>query len=56
MNSVNEIIRALLEIAGLVISLAVLAVILQSQNTSNVISSSSKGFSDVLKTAMGQVG
>lgn len=51
MNSVNELFRALAEIAALVISLAVLAVILQSPNTSSVISSTAQGFEGVLGTA-----
>ena len=51
MNSVNELFRALAEIAALVISLAVLAVILQSPNTSSVISATAGGFEGVLGTA-----
>jgi len=56
MNSVNELFRGLIEIAGLIVSLAVLAVILQSSNTSSVLTSSGTAFSNVLKTAMGSTG
>jgi PRD1 phage membrane DNA delivery len=56
MNSVNELFKDIFEIAALVVSLAVLAVILQSPNTSNVIGSATGGFSNVLGTAMGKGG
>ena len=55
MNTVSELFRNLTEIAALVISLAVLAVILQSPNTSSVVKTSGQSFSQVLQTAMGQV-
>lgn len=51
MNSVNELFRNLAEIAALIVSLAVLAVILQSPNTSSVIGTSAQGFSRILGTA-----
>jgi len=55
MNSVNELFRGLFEIAALVVSLAVLAVLLQSSNTSSVIQAGGNAFSTSLQAGMGNV-
>ena len=51
MNTVSEIFRSLAEIGALLISLAVLAVILQSPNTGSVIQSAAGGFAEDLAQA-----
>ncbi len=54
MNTVSEIFKGLFDIAALLISLAVLAVLVENAGgTSQVLGSASSGFSDVLSTAMG---
>lgn len=57
MNTVSEIFKGLFDIAALLISLAVLAVIVENAGgSSQVLNAASSGFSGVLATAMGQGG
>lgn len=56
MNSVTELFKGVFEIAALVVSLAVLAVLVQSSGTPKVIQSASSGFEGILSTAMGRSG
>lgn len=56
MNSVNQLFSGVFEIAALVVSLAVLAVLVKSPNTGNVIKSGAGGFSEILSAAMGNSG
>ena len=57
MNTVSELFKGLFDIAALLISLAVLAVLIDNASgTSSVIRSASSGFGNVLSTAMGQGG
>ncbi len=53
-NSVNELFGGVFQIAALVVSLAVLAVLINGgSNTAGIIRSSAAGFSDILRTASG---
>ena len=57
MNSVTQLFAGIFEIAALLVSLAVLAVLIKNASgTASVIQASSSGFSDVLATAMGNSG
>ena len=57
MNSVSELFKGLFDVAALLISLAVLAVLVtNAQGTSSVIQSATGGFAALLHTAMGQGG
>ena len=53
-NSVNELFSGVAQIAALVVSLAVLAVLINGgSNTAGIISSTASGFSEVLQSASG---
>lgn len=52
----NDVLKTFVEIAGLIVGVAIVAVLVsQRANTANVISSTASGFSDVLKTAISPV-
>ena len=47
--------RDIVAVLSAIIGLSIIAFLVQSQNTSSVISSASTGFSNILGTAMGNV-
>lgn len=50
-QAMKDVVAVLMAIIGV----AILAVLLQSRNTTSVIQASTGGFSDMLKTAMGNI-
>jgi len=52
----NEIMRDITAIATAIIGVAVIAVLVQSRNTADVIQAAAGGFSTALGTAMGRGG
>ena len=49
----NDVMKDIVAVLMALIGLAMLAVLLQSQNTTSVISAGTSGFSNMLKSAMG---
>lgn len=52
----SGVMKDIVAVLSALIGLAMLAVLLQSQNTSSIISAGSSGFTDMLKAAMGNTG